>query len=198
MFRDKYFLHKKIFKFISPLSFSLRSRTPCWLSKVFSDETAVNWFVKFFQSWWIQRVACCPVRLIKGVGIRNDGANITDTFSGALTGEYAHRFIGFADSVSFEEAIYQCTSGGCVGVSVVHLFAWQGGYVAVIMALRNYRSDSYHPLSAKAPSPRDERPVLICSTFPLDHMVWEPMPNFRSFRSKLVVQTSYYPPFIKP
>lgn len=58
--------------------------------------------------------------------------------------------------------------------------------VAFIMALRNYSGDSCLPLTAEAPSPRYERPVLICSTFPLDHMVWEAIPKFSSFRSKLV------------
>lgn len=83
------------------------------------------------------------------MGKRNDGASITDTFSGALTGEYAHRFIGFADSVSFEEAIYQFTVERGLGSFVMHSFIGCGGVVAVIMALRNYCSDSYHPLFAE-------------------------------------------------
>lgn len=83
------------------------------------------------------------------MSIRSHGANVTDTFSGAFTGEYAHRFIGFADSVSLEEAIDQLRSGGCAGVMVVHVFVTYVGLAAVIMALRNYRSDSYHPLSAE-------------------------------------------------
>lgn len=54
--------------------------------------------------------------------IRSHGANVTDTFSGAFTGEYAHRFIGFADSVSLEEEIDQPRSRGCDEVTVVHEF----------------------------------------------------------------------------